>query len=190
MIQRYIPTGARKVADKSSTAVAYLHERAGWFIAAAYHGKATKADWNFRFKTESARSNHVAAHFKKWQEIEARQAARAAERKAFKHDFKVGDVFRCSWGYDQTNVDFYQVQEVRGSMLIVCEIEAESVACEKMGDRGQCAPSVDSFKGEPFRVKAQKDGFRVDGYRFACLVSPQLVAGVKVYPSSYWSAYA
>lgn len=189
MINRYTPPGARKVADKASSAVAYLYERNGFFFAVAFHGKAEKSDWHFRFKTESARAGHVAAHFKKWQEIEARQAARAAERKAFKHSYKVGDVFRCSWGYDQTNVDYYQVQEVRGSMLIVCEIEAESVTGD-MGDRGQCAPAVGRFTGQPFRVKAQKDGFRVDGYRWASFCEPKLVAGVPVYESSYWSSYA
>lgn len=29
--------------------------------------------------------------------------------KANKYGVKVGDIFECSWGYDQTNVDFFQV---------------------------------------------------------------------------------
>jgi hypothetical protein len=28
---------------------------------------------------------------------------------------KVGDIFYCSWGYDQTNIDFYQVVELSAS---------------------------------------------------------------------------
>ena len=28
---------------------------------------------------------------------------------------RVGDFFRCSWGYDQTNVDFYEVLELTPS---------------------------------------------------------------------------
>lgn len=41
-----------------------------------------------------------------------RKAARAAEKEANKDivaSVKVGDVFSMSWGYDQTNVDFFQV---------------------------------------------------------------------------------
>ena len=30
------------------------------------------------------------------------------------HDVKVGDIFACSWGYEQTNVDFVQVVELKG----------------------------------------------------------------------------
>lgn len=37
---------------------------------------------------------------------------------------KVGDIFRCSWGYDQTNVDFYEVVHVSktGATIRVQEI--------------------------------------------------------------------
>jgi hypothetical protein len=37
---------------------------------------------------------------------------RREERKSFKHTLKEGDILSCSWGYDQTNVDFYQVTKV------------------------------------------------------------------------------
>jgi hypothetical protein len=37
---------------------------------------------------------------------------------------KVGDILYTSWGYDQTNVDFYQVVRVKGSAVYVREIGA------------------------------------------------------------------
>jgi hypothetical protein len=40
------------------------------------------------------------------------RATRKAERKAAPVIFKAGDVWYRSWGYDQTNVDFYQVTRV------------------------------------------------------------------------------
>lgn len=45
-----------------------------------------------------------------------RQAAVKAERKErFKpHKLKEGDILYCSWGYDQTNIDFYKVLEKIG----------------------------------------------------------------------------
>ena len=34
------------------------------------------------------------------------------------HSFKVGDLLSCSWGYEQTNVDFYQVVALKGRTMI------------------------------------------------------------------------
>ena len=46
--------------------------------------------------------------------------AKAVERK---HSVQVGDVFYTSWGYEQTNVNFFQVIELRGaSSALVREV--------------------------------------------------------------------
>lgn len=34
---------------------------------------------------------------------------------------KVGDIFAISWGYDQTNVDFYRIKALRGKTQAVVE---------------------------------------------------------------------
>ena len=42
--------------------------------------------------------------------IEKSKADRREQRKLTKdHDVKVGDIYYTSWGYDQTNIDFYEV---------------------------------------------------------------------------------
>lgn len=38
--------------------------------------------------------------------------------KSFDFDIKVGDLFSCSWGYEQTNVDFFQVIALVGSKSV------------------------------------------------------------------------
>jgi len=55
------------------------------------------------------------------QRLEKRNEAKIAARKERKAKaaeamklVKVGDVFSCSWGYDQTNVDFFQVVALVG----------------------------------------------------------------------------
>jgi len=45
--------------------------------------------------------------------IAARKEAKERNAKAMKL-VKVGDVFSCSWGYDQTNVDFFQIVALVG----------------------------------------------------------------------------
>lgn len=47
---------------------------------------------------------------------------------------KVGDIFASSWGYDQTNVDFYQVVKTTAKTLTLRQIEQKVVS-------GQGSPS-------------------------------------------------
>ena len=43
---------------------------------------------------------------------------------------KVGDVFEASWGYDQTNVDFFQVVAKTGKSVRIKQVEP-TLICEK-----------------------------------------------------------
>jgi len=48
--------------------------------------------------------------------------------KSNKYDVKVGDIFYISWGYDQTNVNFFQVIELVGNVSVrIKEISDEHV---------------------------------------------------------------
>lgn len=60
----------------------------------------------------------------------------------------IGDVFVSSWGYEQTNVFFYQVCALRGKMTVVLrEIRAEVVSRDNnMG--GDKKPRLNDFKND------------------------------------------
>jgi hypothetical protein len=64
---------------------------------------------------------------------------------------QVGDILVCSWGYDQTNVDYYEVVAVKGSTCTIREIGARVVD----GGRGseRVAPVAGAFIGEPMTGK-------------------------------------
>ena len=58
---------------------------------------------------------------------------------------KVGDIFHYSWGYDQTNCEFFQVTEVKSKTAILRKIGAKSV---KNSDGFMCcrlSPVKDAF---------------------------------------------
>lgn len=66
-------------------------------------------------------------------------------------DVKVGDTFCATWGYEQTNVDFYKVVRVLKKM-----VEIQEIGCKRVGeatgwasDRVQADASVEV--GEPFK---------------------------------------
>ena len=51
-----------------------------------------------------------------------------------KHNFKKGDILYISWGYDQTNVDFYRVKELRGqTQLILQGVDLDLIKTESEG---------------------------------------------------------
>jgi len=158
-VARYIPAGARAVKSRKAEAVVYVHERNGVPFAIAYAFKRGKPEWNFRFRNEADRAKRIELFFKGIEAAEvylAEQKARAKEL-AKPGNVKVGQVFVSSWGYDQTNVDFYEIVALKGaaSAMVV------KIPCDTLeGSEGQmCAhvlPSTapDRAAGkEPFMVR-------------------------------------
>ena len=97
--------------------------------------------------------------------VAQRQAAKAeqnAQRKAFKTSLKVGEILSYSWGYDQTNVSFYEVVAVSatGKTVTVRKIAQDSVA-EGAGYMSEYrVPVPGKFNDEPMR-KPVREGDRV-----------------------------
>lgn len=189
----YIPkTGASKITPKGIDAVIYAYERAGRLGAMGFAGKAQKPTFHYTFKTEERRAQFVSQWIKEQQEAADRKAQRKAEKRAFVHTLKVGDVLRSSWGYDQTNIDFYQVTALIGkNMVEVREICQEATETGYMC--GQCVPVPGQFTDKPAMRKRVQEGNRVRMASYRC-ASPyemkEIAPGVKVGNASYWSSYA
>ncbi len=89
------------------------------------------------------------------------------EKKAFTPDFEVGDIFYTSWGYEQTNVEFYQViEKPTKHYAIIQEIAGNT---ETLGhDYGRRTEIKDSFLDkEPIRRKVGQHGIRISSVRTA-----------------------
>jgi hypothetical protein len=80
---------------------------------------------------------------------------------------KVGDILYSSWGYDQTNIDFYQVVEVGDKTVKIRKVQ-QKVVSEGRGSESVVA-SPDHFVG-PAMVKrvSQGDCVRIESYASAC----------------------
>jgi hypothetical protein len=112
-----------------------------------------------------------------------RVAKRRIERTAYQTNLQVGTVLRSMWGYDQTNVDYYQVVEVSPSRKTVKirPIAARSVDGEHYMT-GSCWPLADHFTG-PAKVHrvSQGDCVRLTSYSSASPWEPK---------ADHWTAYA
>ena len=43
---------------------------------------------------------------------------------SFNHGYKMGDILYSSWGYEQTNIDWYQVTATTAKTITVCQIKS------------------------------------------------------------------
>jgi hypothetical protein len=89
--------------------------------------------------SESVRSSS------EWKEKRKAEANRAKEE--FKAKLVPGAILERVWGYEQTNVNFYQIISVKGSKVTFSEIEKRNVEdCGYMS--GKCVAVKDEFIGE------------------------------------------
>ncbi len=189
----YIPPGSTEIRDEQSTAVVYvgIAGRAGTNTVGAlgFSGKRNKPDFNYLFRNEAARDKYVADYFAGVRAREAAASQRAASRKAAGRGVEVGDVLQCSWGYDQTNIDYYEVTALVGKTMVEIRPIAQQVQ-ETGFMSGRCIPVPGKYVGEPMRKVAKDGAVRITSYSSAYKIKPMNVAGAKVYGSSYWSSYA
>lgn len=89
---------------------------------------------------------------------------------------KVNDVFASQWGYEQTNVTFYQVVSLHGKQTVcVREIAAETSFDNKQLT-GTKKAKIGVFKGEPLkrRVRSYSDKpcIEIESFETAYLSDP------------------
>lgn len=164
----------------------------GSVTARCFIGAAGKPSWAYRFRNAAELDSYVAKSVSGREASLRAKAERRAEQ-AKPVAVAVGDVFEASWGYDQTNIDYYQVVRVVGPKTV--EIRRISgIAWENGMMQGRSVPSVDSFIGRPMvkRVKPAGDGgamIAMNSFCHAFRMEP-VIPGVPAYASSAWSSYA
>lgn len=99
---------------------------------------------NYYYTNIFSRQRTIEEEKKREDYVENYEKERKAERAAFKHHFKVGDILSSSWGYEQTNVDFYEVVGLFGKF----GIELRQIASELVEDTGPDQGIRRAIKGE------------------------------------------
>lgn len=113
---------------------------------------------HYRFKTEEKRdeyySNRKVQFEKSMNQAADAKAKKAAFRKNFVNPFIVGDILVDSWGYDQTNIDFYEVTKVGKKSIKIRRTFQVTV-----GDDAPCGP-------DSSYVKPQRGHYYPDDHRY------------------------
>lgn len=162
--ESFIPKGSVKVSDKISDAVAYLSQFAApsgnpRYLAVVFVGKQNKPISQYYYRSEELRARAVAEAFTSRQLSLAFKSEQRANRKQIK--LELGHILRTCWGYDQTNVEFYQVTKLIGSTMVEVR-EIAQVSHETGHMTGSCTPVLDKFCGEPIRCRLNESGVKVE----------------------------
>ena len=120
----------------------------------AWRGKQAKPFQYYKFNNTEKVIAHVAALIESEQKWLEAKKARAEKKKAAKCPFKVGDILTGSWGYDQTNVDAYQVVGLKGKCTVVLKAICQEMVEGSQGfDCCNVKPVKDSFLSKNEIVK-------------------------------------
>lgn len=166
--------GWRKDTEFSCGGAAYVREhfREGkppQYVAAYFLGKACRVARNlhYAFGSHDARSAHIEATKARILASAERKKADAAARRG-PHGLEVGNVLVSSWGYEQTNVDFFEVVAVRGAVVDLQPIQSEKTYTGDM--TGTAMPKPGHPSGEMLRSKRPNRGaVRLTSYSSATL---------------------
>ena len=184
-----------KFTDDSLGAVAFLQvTEAGAVYMIGFSGKRAKPDFHYRFRS----TEHADRYQDSWHKGLVSRATAKAERKAEKaaksaqpHPLAVGDVLVSSWGYEQTNYDYYQVTRLVGKQSVEIR-ELARQAAESGFMQGDCVPVKGVFKGEPMVKRVNEHG-RVKVHSWGVWASKKesvKVAGVEIFKPDHYTAYA
>jgi hypothetical protein len=189
---RHIPQGYTLYAKDERFGFEVYASTSPLVVAVAFGGKRSKPYWHFRFKDEARLKAKIEDSLNGLMEWSERKAKYKAERTK-PHNVQLGDIFRSSWGYDQTNIDFYECTKVMGSMIEIREIA--QMREEKGFMTGDCVPSPGHYIGKPMKKRVSMDSnepsVNIASYASAYRIKPiAKVANKPIFESSNWTAYA
>jgi hypothetical protein len=167
---RYLPKNKRvtkwKIKDTDVSVHTWENEgERNPYAALVYNPQTKNPDYVYA-RTEAEREKLVKRYVDNRRDVLERRRKRQEEQRQFKHDLQVGDILSSSWGYDQTNVDFYEVIGVTDKSVKIREVAQKVVRSSPPQDYVVAIPG--KFIGAPMTKRVGTRGYvKVDGSQYA-----------------------
>ena len=143
----------------------YKYDFAGNLYAIGFYGKRAKPSFHYRYGSEKSRDEAIQRYIDGWNAtVEYKQKLRDERKSA--HTLKEGDILYSSWGYEQTNIDFYQVTRVISDKMVeIRQIASDMPKGETGFMSGMVVAIKDKFVGDPMRKRANATNYvRIASY--------------------------
>ena len=119
------------------------------YRAIFYIRKRAKPSWHYTFTSledMKKKINESISRIMYWEDMKLQ---RRQSRRQEVDRVRVGQLYSYSWGYEQTNVEFYQVIERIGKKFKMCQITKRYVESERLSSMASyVVPVRDNFIGE------------------------------------------
>ncbi len=140
----YIPKDYRLLPGPSGSAV-YIGQGTSKrgdavYYVMAFRGTAGRPEFHNAYRVAEQRQSAIQAFWDGVSSSQQRKETESAKRAAWVNPAKVGDILYTSWGYDQTNVEFYAVTKVSGKRVWIREIAGDSESTGMM--QAKCWPAM------------------------------------------------
>jgi hypothetical protein len=132
-----------------------------------------KTEFAYRYGTVARMIEHVEQFLvdldraDQWKQ--ERKIARAAAKAAALESVKEGDIYVASWGWEQTNIDAYQVIAKKGATVTLREIAVASVEGSESFMSDRVIPVKNEFIGGEFKKRITGKYINIDDVRHAGL---------------------
>ena len=138
----------------------------GGIYGLAFWGKQNKPLWHYHFRSQDQLDKQIQETIQSRKSHVDTMQERRQKRLEYKHNLKEGDILYSSWGYDQTNIDFYQVIEVGEKSVKIRGIGSKIVDSSPGSDMVAAVPG--SFHGPTMtKMVGQGDVVRISSYASA-----------------------
>lgn len=97
------------------------------YVVIAFQGKQSKPLFHYSYRNESDRDKRIKDTIRSRKLTLDMKKKRQDDKKNFLHGLEVGAILYSSWGYEQTNVNFYEVTDVKGKQVILRPIAQKTV---------------------------------------------------------------
>lgn len=140
-----------------------------WFLAVGFKGNRIRNQFYYRFRSAQERLDYIDNFFiglLKQQKIRAeRKVTMKAQKERLSKRFVVGTVLTGSWGYEQTNREFYQVVEKYSDFkLSIRPIGSEIIEGSEGHDSCYVKPIKNHFCGHPITKMVSPWGISFDNF--------------------------
>jgi hypothetical protein len=126
---------------------------AGNWHVEIWRGRASNPYANYLFRNreraETYIAEQVAAESQRQASATQRKATAAAQKREMAKKIQVGTILHYSWGWEQTNCEFYQVVDRKRQTVAIRQIAAQTVPGTEGFMCENVRPVPDQFTGEP-----------------------------------------
>ena len=185
--ERRIPSHAIEITAPCSKAsycyvsFKWFDEKSNFFVVRSFKGSSLKHRTFYAYRNEAQADDAIESTMKYQRAEIARYEEQQAKVKNYVRDLEVDDILCASWGWEQTNITWYQVTKLVGKKSVeIREIHGKKTYDHDMS--GTCLPIKDDFVNDKVIKKvATIYGVKVNSYETA-----QKWDGT----SAYFSCYA